>query len=118
MTRITKKFNNKKHNLINPIKQKKIDLGQNGLKILLLALIVFVGLSYLYYINQTATGGFDIKGMESQIDEIKKENKQLEVSAAEMQSLSNIEAASEDMQMVATTSIEYLPAVGSVVAVK
>jgi len=113
----SRKFN-KKQNLINPIKQRKIDLSQNGLKILLLVLIVFVGLSYLYYINQTATGGFDIKGMENQIDEMKKDNKQLQVHTAEMQSLSNIEKASEEMQMVATTSIKYLPAVGSVVAVR
>ena len=75
-------------------------------------------MSYLYYINQTATGGFDIKGMETNIEEIKKDNKQLQVKSAEMQSLGKIEKASEDMQMVATTSIEYLPAVGSVVAVK
>lgn len=117
MTKLGKKFNQKR-NLINPIKQKKIDLSQNGLKILLFILIVFVGLSYLYYINQTATGGFDIKGVENQIEDIKKDNKQLQVRAAEMQSLSNIEAASGEMQMVATTSIEYLPAVGSVVAVR
>jgi len=92
MTRLSRKFN-KKQNLINPIKQKKIDFGQNGLKILLLILIVFVGLSYL-------------------------NNKQLQIQSAEMQSLSNIEKASEEMQMVATTSIEYLPAVGSTVAVR
>ncbi len=117
MTKLTKKFN-RKTNLINPLKQKKIDLGNNGLKILLLVVIVFVGLSYLYYMNQTATGGFDIKGMENKIEDIKKNNKQLEVATAEMQSLSNIEKASQEMQMVATTSIEYLPAIGSVVAVR
>jgi cell division protein FtsL len=117
MTNFARKLN-KKQNLINPLKQKKIDLGQNGLKVLLLVLIIFVGLSYLYYINQTATGGFNIKGMENQIEEIKKNNKNLQVRAAEMQSLSNIEKASEKMQMVATTTIEYLPAVGSVVAVR
>ncbi|MDP2685525.1 MAG: hypothetical protein Q8P20_10945 [bacterium] len=117
MTRLSRKFN-QKQNLINPIKQRKIDLGQNGLKILLLVLIVFVGFSYLFYINQTATGGFDIKGMENQIEDITKNNKQLQIQSAEMQSLSNIEKASEEMQMVATTSIEYLPAVGSTVAVR
>lgn len=117
MTKLARKFN-KKNNFINPAKQRNINLGQNSLGILLFALIVFVGLSYLYYINQTATGGFDIKGMENKITEIAKDNKQLETKTAEMQSLSLIEEAGQNLEMVATTSIEYLPAVGSAVAVR
>jgi hypothetical protein len=77
-----------------------------------------VAVSYLYYMNQTATGGFDIKGMENRIEQLNKDNKQLEVKAAAIQSLSVIEQTSAQAGMVATTKIEYLPAVGSSVAVR
>ncbi len=86
--------------------------------IILLLLIAMVAISYLYYMNQTATGGFDIKGMENRIEQLNKDNKQLEVKAAAIQSLSAIEQSSAQAGMVATTKIEYLPAVGSSVAVR
>lgn len=89
-----------------------------GLNVILLTLLVFAGLSYLYYVNRTATGGFDIKGMESRIEVLQKDNKKLEVQAAQLQSLSTLEGANQSLQMVATTAIEYLPAVSSAVAVK
>lgn len=88
------------------------------LNIVLMLLIMIVAISYLYYMNQTATGGFDIKGMENRIEQLNKENKQLEVKAAAIQSLSAIEQSSTQSGMVATTKIEYLPAVGSSVAVR
>ena len=117
MTKLSRKFN-RKNNFVNPVKQRNIKLGQHGINILLFALILFVGLSYLYFTNQTATGGFDIKGMENQITEMEKDNRQLEIKTTEMQALQLIENASENLEMVATTSIEYLPAVGSTVAIR
>jgi len=89
-----------------------------GLNVLLLALLVFAGLSYLYYVNRTATGGFDIKGLENRIEVLQKDNKKLEIQAAQLQSLTTLEGASQSLQMVATTAIEYLPAVSSAVAIK
>ena len=77
-----------------------------------------MGFSYLYYINGTATGGFDIKGIENQIAVMSKQNKQLEIKTAEMQSLAIIEQAGQELEMVPSSYIEYLPAVGSAVAAR
>ncbi|MFA5052231.1 MAG: hypothetical protein WC544_04230 [Patescibacteria group bacterium] len=88
------------------------------LNVLLLVLIAMVAISYLYYMNQTATGGFDIKGVQNRIEQLNKDNKQLEVKAASFQSLAAIETAGTQAGMVATTQIEYIPAVGSSVAVR
>ncbi len=85
---------------------------------MLMCLIVFSGIMYLYFINQTATGGFDIKGIENRIEDLSKDNRRLELQTAELQSLTNIEKASAEFEMVATTSIDYLPAVGSTVAIR
>jgi hypothetical protein len=88
------------------------------LPILLLFVIIFAGFSYLFYVNQTATGSFAIKGLESHITELQDASKKLELQTAEMQSLSNVEAGIQDLQMVAVSRIEYLPAVGAAVAVR
>ena len=113
-----RKFSAQKHNNLHSPQQRRINLTNSGLRMLLTGLIIFAGLSYLFYMNQTATSGFDIKGMENSIEQIKKINKSLELQTAELQSLQRIEAASQELQMVATTRIEYLPAVGASVAVK
>ncbi len=119
MTKFTRRqFSAEKSNFLKPHSARTIVLNDTTLKILLFALIVFVGLSYLYFINQSATGGFDIKGFENSIEQLTKDNKQLEVKTAEMQSLSRIEAATKDLNMESISYIEYLPAVGSSVAVR
>lgn len=89
-----------------------------SISVILVALICFVGVGYLYYINQTATGGFDIKGLEKRIENVQKENKRLEIEVANLQSLSNIEAAGQAMQLVASEHIDYLEAGTSAVAVR
>lgn len=118
MTKFQKQKFSKTKDFLNEKKIKRVELSSSSLRILLFGLILFVSFSYLYYINQTATGGFDIKGIENRIEDIKKENKLLELKSAELQSLVKIEEASQELQMVATTTIEYLPAVGSTIAVR
>jgi len=105
-----------------PMRKRVFWQGLKGssitLNILLFMVIAFAGISYLYYTNQTATGGFEIKGLEQRIEELQQDDEKLELKAAELQSLSVIEEAVADMEMVAVSTIDYLPAVGSVVAVK
>ena len=118
MTKFTvKKFRSDKPTL----RQKmagSINVSQARLSILLMGVIIFASLSYLFYINQTATGGFDNQGIENRIDEISKNNSLLLLEVAQLQSLTTIEAASAELELVATSYIEYLPAVGSAVAVR
>lgn len=116
MTKFTvRKFNKESRTLRERI-TGKINIGHTRLSVLLLGVITFSSLFYLFYMNQTATGGFDIKGLEITIEELDKENKSLNLEVAELQSLTVIEEASAEMGLVATSYIEYLPAVGSTVA--
>ncbi|MBU0597715.1 hypothetical protein KKF61_01810 [Patescibacteria group bacterium] len=115
---LTKKFRNGSNGFINEKAIRKIELNTTRLKVLLVVIIIMAGFSYLYYMNQTATGGFDIKGLENNIEELSKQNKQFELRTAELQSLGSIEAASNELEMVATTTIDYLPAIGPAVAVR
>ncbi len=111
--------NYKNKNDVSPQgKHGRATMRRLSLNVVLLALIIFIGISYLYYINQTATGGFDIKGLESSIEQLTKENKTLEIEAAKLRSLSHIEQASQELEMVATARIEYLSSTDTSVAVK
>ena len=100
------------------LKKERIKINLISLNIILISFIIFFGFLYLFAINQSASTGFEIKGLENQIDDFKYVNKKLQLYSAEMQSLSRIEKDTKEMDMVAVTHIEYLPAVGSVVAVK
>lgn len=94
-------------------------LGRSiALPVLLLGILIFTGFAYIFYINQTATGSFDIKALESKITQLQEVNKRLELQTADMQSLSAVEAGIQDLQMVAVSQVQYLPAVGAAVAVK
>lgn len=110
---LKRKFNSEKESLL---KTFKIDL--TFLNIILIFLIVFTSLTYLFYVNRQATSGFEIKGLERKIAELEQQNKKLELKKAELQSLSEIEKSVSDLGMVSVNKIEYLPAVGSVMAVK
>lgn len=101
-----------------PLKLGSLQLDGLMLNGIMLALIVFVGLSYLLVINQTSVGGFEIKELERANEEMRNQGRQLELVRAEMYSLAAIEEASKDFELVTATNIEYLPAVGSIVAVK
>lgn len=89
-----------------------------SINVIFISLIILIGFSYLFAINQTATSGFEIKGLETKIEQIKQDNKKLELLTAELQSLGRIETESQKLEMVTVSKIEYLPAVGSVIAVK
>ena len=97
---------------------QNIRIDFRSLNIIFISLIVLTGFLYLFAINQTATSGFEIKGLEARIDQLKQDNKKIELYTAELQSLNRIEMESKSLNMVAVSKYEYLPAVGSVIAVK
>ncbi len=82
------------------------------LNVVLIALIVFAGLSYLFVINQTSVGGYQLEELQRNIDKSKREYRQLDLSRAELQSMAAIQEAGSRMQMVAADSVQYLPSVG------
>lgn len=112
------KFFNRQSTTKKPMRLGSIELDALMLNGVALAMIIFAGLSYLLVINQTSVGGFEIKELERANETLKQDNRQLELSRAELHSLVAIEEASKELNMVAVTDFEYLPAVGSIVAVK
>ncbi len=73
-----------------------------------IALSVFFIAFYLWQINDLATKGFQINSFEEKVANLKDNNKNLELQAADLQSLSNIEKLEKDLNMVKVNKVEYI----------
>ncbi|MDD5566856.1 MAG: hypothetical protein PHH01_01550 [Patescibacteria group bacterium] len=85
------------------------------LNIALLVLIIVLGLAYLVQVNRTATSGFAIDSLNKDIKDLQESSQKMELQVADLQSLQKIQAATERLQLVARTKLEYLePTQGAV----
>lgn len=84
----------------------------------IIVLFCVVSLLFLVQVFQSSTTGYEVSALETQIEELKEENKKLEIQAAELQSLDSIEASVQEINMVPVENIVYIePPAASVVAV-
>ena len=87
-------------------------------KIWLLISCVVFGLAYFWQVNSVANSGFKIRDLEKQISSLKDYNQQLELQVATAQSLENLNAKIQKLNMVNPDKVEYLRMVGTDVALK
>lgn len=69
---------------------------------------MFAALLYMYSINQSAIKGLEIRKIEKEISQIKKENESLKIREAELKSLYKIEQFSKDLNMSEASNITFL----------
>ncbi|MCX6779381.1 MAG: hypothetical protein NTU97_04090 [Candidatus Magasanikbacteria bacterium] len=84
---------------------------------LLIACVVF-GMAYFWQVNSVSNRGFKIRDLEKQISLLKNSNQQLELQAASLQSLENLNDKIKQLNMVVPEKVEYLRPVGSGVALR
>ena len=87
---------------------RTLKLRLTAITVLAVSLTLVGGASYLALINNVATTGFELKNLENKVEELRKENRRLEVQATELQALSAVEAASADLGLTEVAHIEYL----------
>lgn len=84
---------------------------QNGFVKMKIAMII-IGLmscaGYLFSINTGAVKGYEIRKVEKKITELQKENKQLQIEEAELNSFYNIKKEVKNLNMVEATEIVYV----------
>lgn len=80
--------------------------------------IAVVGFSYLVSIISISTRGYKMRDLERRIEELKLENKKLNLEVAEMQSPARIEEWVKTSGMVAVSTAQYVSATTGVVAVR
>jgi len=102
------------------VRKKKAEARQNGQSSLTLigitlAVLAFLsGALYLYQVNSIATKGYELKEVESRIQDSEKEAGRLKIKEAELKSMYNIEKATENLDPVTPLDISYLELPGPV----
>ena len=85
---------------------------------ILLVAIMMVGFSYLVTIIGISTRGYKIRDLDRHIDELKLENKKLNLTVAEMKSPARIAQWVKTSGMVATSNVQYVSSTTGAVAVR
>jgi len=88
------------------------------LSLVLVALTFIITGAYLMQINLTATKGYEIKDLESRLSQLQTDNKKLNLSYVELQSMANILEQVPKLNLVATDNMEIMTPAGSVVAMR
>lgn len=66
------------------------------------------GLFYLYSINQSAIKGVEIRRIEKEISEMRRQEEVLTIREAELKSLYHIESAAANLNMAAVDQVRYI----------
>lgn len=74
--------------------------------------------TYLGVINATAVKGYEVKAIEQKISQLKKDNKQLQIQEAELNSFYNIKDNIGNLNMVPANEIVYIDSNDKAVAVR
>lgn len=76
--------------------------------ILVLGLCSLLTIVYLIQVNSFSTKGYEISNLQKKIDQLKEDQRTLEVQSAELQSLQRIQADPSLLNMVPVSSISYV----------
>ena len=74
--------------------------------------------AYLMQVNLTATKGYEIKDLEGRLSKLQEDNKKLNLSYIELQSMANILEQVPKLNLVATDNLEIINPADSVVALR
>ena len=100
----------------NSNKKKQIKAGFISPWFVIFLFVLASGV-YLYFINCSATKGYQVRQIEKDIADLKKENETLRIKEAELKSLYRIEESSKQLNMAETVQVSFIEN-GSPVAMK
>lgn len=78
------------------------------MRLVLIVAVVFFGLLYLWLVNSSATAGFELSDLEKQLVTLESDYQKLEIEYAALHSLEHVESMGADMELVASTQVEYV----------
>ncbi len=97
-------------------KNKKIKSISFTWRVLSLACLILVGLSYVWHISQVSTQGYYLKELERKISLLQQQNEKLSFTAAELTALSRIDSETKRLGLVKNDEVIYLTSGLEVVA--
>ncbi|MDB4940060.1 MAG: hypothetical protein JWO40_485 [Candidatus Doudnabacteria bacterium] len=90
------------------VKIAPFTLENKKLGISVLVLGSFLVLTYLVQVNSFSTKGYEIRNLQTKVDQLKNDQRALEVQSAELQSLQRIQADPAVLNMVPVSTISYV----------
>ena len=88
----------------------KSEMSIHRLNLMMLAAILLFGLVYLFVVNSLGTKGYEIRNLESKVQQLEIDQKHLQIQASDMQSLNRIQIDAQKLNFVPTSNITYLKA--------
>ncbi len=76
--------------------------------VILVGLICCAGVMYVFQVNQLATMGYEMKQREGSINDLTKNNKQLELEVAQLKSIYNLEDHKDSLKMKKPQDVSVL----------
>lgn len=80
--------------------------------------LVIFSLAYFWQITSLSIKGFQIKNLDKQIQQLKKDSQKLELEITAEKSMLNIDERVKGLNLVAVQKVEYLNVVSPVVALR
>lgn len=86
----------------------QVKIGKKSIGFITIVLFLVLSLFYLAQANQIATKGYEIRALEQKKADALEQQERLEVEAARLRSIKQIEANAENLKMVPATEINYV----------
>jgi cell division protein FtsB len=90
------------------VKIRERCFSRSAFVLILVTIICWAGVMYVFQVNQLATMGYEMKKKESSIDDLLKNNKQLELEAAQLKSIYSLEDHKESLKMKKPQEVSVL----------
>lgn len=87
---------------------KRLKISELGIRIVLVAIILVGGLTYLVLTATTATGGLQVKDLSDRLEALSQQRASLQAEADRLQSFRNLEASTQQLDLVRVGSIDYV----------
>lgn len=88
--------------------KKNLEKARSTLGIWLAVFIVLLGLVYVIEVNTTSTKGYEIKALESQLTDLKEQNKRLELESSSLKSIQHLQETAKTLNLGPSGKVRYI----------
>lgn len=87
---------------------KRLKVSELGLRIIMSAIIIVGGFMYLFLTSVTATRGLEVKELSDRLDTLTSQRELLQANVDRLQSISHLDSAQENLELVQVTKLDYI----------
>ncbi len=97
--------------------KNKLTAGPVTISIITVVLFCALGLLFLAQVFQSQTKSYEVLELNKKTEELKQDNKDLEIKSAELRSMDHIKQSAKQLNLVETKNIVYINKIGNSVVV-